>query len=351
MSSITQLPLFTTLTPTPIPTPVPIAPPVPAPTGNPTRATRLQALADKMTDQIDAKRNSRTSQQNYTRRRAAMAAHMQAQADALEKIQYTLYALADAHEHGDVPPLLAGIADKATVETLIYLDRWPTAGWGDKDRARLTRAGITIDTCADAHAALLAIAQPPDRSAERRRQELERQARSLVGQIPGYFPTPTPIAHDMVMWADIHAGMRVLEPSAGSGNIADVIHERYPDVQLEVIEWSNTLQDLLRIKGYNVIAGDFFSVDGQQWDRIVQNPPFENLQDIDHVRQAWEHLADGGRLVSVMSESPFFRTDAKATEFRAWLDGQTHDIIDLEAGAFAASGTGIKARIVIIDKR
>jgi len=337
------------LIPLPDSTPEPDPEPV-GPVPSPATAKKLRALADKMASQIEAKRNSRTSQQNYTHRRAAMAASLMAQADELERLQYALYALADGHESGDVSPLLVGITDRATVDTLLLRNEWPTSKWTEDERKRLTRSGITSATIADAHVALVAMANPPDRSAERQRQELERKARSLVGQIPGFFPTPTSIAEEMVRQAGISTGMRVLEPSAGSGSIADVIRGQCPGADLSVIEYNLTLQDLLKAKGHNLVGDDFFSVDGQQWDRIVQNPPFENLQDVDHVRWAFDHLADGGRLVSVMSESPFFRSDKKAADFRDWLYDQAHDIVDLEAGAFAASGTGIKARIVIIDK-
>jgi 16S rRNA G1207 methylase RsmC len=50
------------------------------------------------------------------------------------------------------------------------------------------------------------------------------------------------------------------------------------------------------------------------------NPPFSNGQDIDHVRHAFDLLADGGRLIAIMSEGTFYRSDKKAVNFRAWLD-------------------------------
>jgi 16S rRNA G1207 methylase RsmC len=56
------------------------------------------------------------------------------------------------------------------------------------------------------------------------------------------------------------------------------------------------------------------------YDRIVMNPPFENGQDIAHVEHAYELLSPGGRLVTVMSEGPFFRQDKNAASFRNWLE-------------------------------
>jgi hypothetical protein len=52
------------------------------------------------------------------------------------------------------------------------------------------------------------------------------------------------------------------------------------------------------------------------------NPPFEKGQDIEHVRHAYDQLKPGGRVVAIMSEGPFFRSDKKATEFRDWLESR-----------------------------
>jgi 16S rRNA G1207 methylase RsmC len=82
------------------------------------------------------------------------------------------------------------------------------------------------------------------------------------------------------------------------------------------------------------------------FDSIFMNPPFENLQDVDHVRHAYALLAEGGELVAVMSESPFFRMDKKAVDFRAWLDEIGGYSEQLPAGSFQESGTGVQARLV-----
>lgn len=320
----------------------------PQPVRNLELAVRLHSLADKMITQIYEKRNPAVAQQNWTHRRASIIASMADDADHLERVQCALYALADAHKRGDVPRILGGITSRAAADTLLALNSWP--GWEEEQR-RMVRAGLSPQNYEEARTRLLELAAPPDRSEERRLQELEDKARSLVGQIPGFFPTPRDIALKMIALAGgIEDDMTVLEPSAGAGGIADVIRERCPGATLEVIEWNWTLREVLVAKGFQLIGDDFFQVGGQCWDRIVQNPPFENLQDIDHIYQAYKHLADGGRLVSVVSESPFHRQDKKAAAFRDWLDEVGGYDIDLVAGAFADSGTGIKARLIVVDK-
>jgi hypothetical protein len=54
--------------------------------------------------------------------------------------------------------------------------------------------------------------------------------------------------------------------------------------------------------------------------------------------------------VSVVSESPFFRSNKKSIEFRAWLDENNAEIIDNDPGAFKESGTMVKTRIIKLVK-
>jgi hypothetical protein len=145
--------------------------------------------------------------------------------------------------------------------------------------------------------------------------------------------------------------MRVLEPSAGKGNIADVIQERFPEAVLEVAEWNYNLREILKLKGYTVIGSDCFELKEPVYDVIVANPPVEDLADIEHVRHYFSLLKPGGVLVSVISESPFFRKEKRAEEFREWLNENGYDV-DVEPGAFkdAERSTGVKVRYVVLEK-
>jgi len=166
-----------------------------------------------------------------------------------------------------------------------------------------------------------------------------------------YFPTPRVIGLEMADMAWLMPEIRVLEPSAGTGELAEAILETEPAVDLLVAEKDQRRQQALKEKGFRLLAEgdyDFLTADVGKWPRIIQNPPFENGQDIDHVRYAYEHLEEDGLLVSVMSESPFFDSRSKARHFRQWLAMLDHQIIELERGAFSGSGTGVKAKLVII---
>lgn len=167
-----------------------------------------------------------------------------------------------------------------------------------------------------------------------------------------FFPTPRKVAERLCDLAEINNSTSVLEPSCGKGDLADVIWERHPK-SLFGIELNASMEDVLKNKPYKTFIGwDFLQVTADEaWDRIVMNPPFSNHQDIDHVLKAYSILAPGGILVSVMSNSPFFRTDKKSVAFREFLEGKNAIVEELPEGAFKESGTMVKTCIVKIMKK
>jgi len=172
---------------------------------------------------------------------------------------------------------------------------------------------------------------------------------------PSFFPTPRPVIEQMLDLAGIEPTHRVLEPSCGKGDILDGIRREQPDVDVKAIEQNLMLQGVLTAKGYGELVsyGDFLEHCGE-YDRIVMNPPFEHGQDVEHVRHAYKLLAGGGRLVSVVCEGPFFRSDARSAAFREWLEEVRADVEQLPDDAFrgvdAFRQTGVKTRLVVIDK-
>jgi hypothetical protein len=311
----------------------------------PTQAQKFRELARAMQQDIDDKNRPRLEN---TRRRAAMAASIRDDARKLERVQSKLYALADAHEENRVPLLLRGITSKALVEDMVRCEVYYTHLSG-----RLKSAGIAPEDYLDARAALMALG---DQSAGQvtAADKIRDLERDLIGQkIPGFFPTPPEIVEIMLVAADIGPGDRVLEPSAGTGNIAVGIIQRHPTARLDVIEIRTRLREILRLKGFTPLEtceNDFLQLESGNYDVIVMNPPFESFQDIRHVLHAFRNLRPGGRLVAVMSESGFFRQDKTAQLFRGWLAEHGGMSLDLPAGAFAASGTGVKTRIILVDK-
>ena len=108
-----------------------------------------------------------------------------------------------------------------------------------------------------------------------------------------FFPTPEEHAQDMAARAGIEPGMRVLEPSAGNGMLADAARDAGANV--DTVEIAPDLQAILQDKGYNLIGTDFMATEANgEYDAVIMNPPFSNDMDIDHVRHAYDHLKPGG---------------------------------------------------------
>lgn len=219
------------------------------------------------------------------------------------------------------------------------------------DRKALIESGIRYDE--DFQAARKAIEDlMAGKAISPTQSPLEAKVRALqVGsKIPGYFATPPELANRMAQLLDVRPGEKVLEPSAGSGALIDALPAEVRG-QVDAYEVSSQLRDILTEKGVNLAGRDFTEAPaGADYDKIIMNPPFENGQDIDHVRAAYDRLKPGGRMVAIMGEGAFFRSDRKATDFRAWLDEQGGTSEKLPEGSFKSSGTGTATRLVVIDK-
>jgi phospholipid N-methyltransferase len=181
--------------------------------------------------------------------------------------------------------------------------------------------------------------------------EIRQAEREFVGKkYAGFFPTPKELTETIVDEADIQNGMRVLEPSAGIGHIADVIKKDYPGAQLDVVEYNSDMRQFLEKKGHNVVGSDIFDLTEAIYDRVVMNPPFEDLADIDHVRHAFTLLKPGGRLVAIMAANK--QGDrTKVREFRDFVD-QHGTMEPNEPGAFKSAfrPTGVNTITVVLDK-
>jgi GNAT superfamily N-acetyltransferase len=167
-----------------------------------------------------------------------------------------------------------------------------------------------------------------------------------------FFPTPQSVADEMIAAAEIQEGMKVLEPSAGMGHIADQIRDA--GVDPDVIELSGNRRELLEAKGHNIVAHDFMDYNEGGYDRIIMNPPFSDRRDAAHVQHAYDLLKPGGRLVAIMGEGVFFGSDKKASSFMDWLDSVGGEHEKMPENTFMDKSlpvtTGVNTRMVVIDK-
>ena len=277
----------------------------------------------------------------------------------MTEAQDLLLCLADLWNIGQVPAYLLKLRTKKDVLQMTH-DIRSRNKYGDKYPSSYNeRTWASWDQYNQAHAWAEGILSGQDtREADNQREIQRLETAALFSKIPGYFSTQKPTSDLMLEHVTLQPGDHVLEPSAGSGALADAIMERFPEVDLRVVEQSYTLRDILSLKGYDLIGQDIMNLThdqldflGIRFDAVIMNPPFEKLQDADHVRHCYDLLKDNGILVSVMSTSPFNNhTNRKGSDFREWFDSVGGDKYDLPDGSFKKSGTGVASCYVVIRR-
>jgi phospholipid N-methyltransferase len=163
-----------------------------------------------------------------------------------------------------------------------------------------------------------------------------------VVSAPQLFPTPRELAGRMAETADLFAGEKVLEPSAGTGNLIEaVISQGIFKSDICAVEINKPLADSLQTNAGRVVCGDFLEQNGSlgKFDKIIMNPPFGNGADIQHILHARKFLNPGGLIVALCANGPRQR-EALQPIAASWED--------LPAGSFKESGTGVNVALLTI---
>lgn len=325
----------------------------------PMYAPKLRTLADGLTKQIDAKLNSGTANQNPTPRRAGIIAGQRADAEKMQRMQRVLYALADQWESGTIEQPWSNITRKSQLETIdgryrnpardsLGLYEWELDEWRDWGVTR-----VNFDTFIAEYKAMAEGGRTAESEAQRKIRELEASIQFV--KIDGFWSTQRKLAERMVELADIRPGQRVLEPSAGKGNIADAIRSLCPESIIDVAERNHTLRQILELKGYRVIGDDCIEImpDEYRYDRALLNPPFEAGQDMAHAMHCYSLLNPGGRLVAIVGAGAIHNSTNKHKAFQAWLDEVGADIEKLDESDYGKDHgrtTGVSTYVICIDK-
>ena len=166
---------------------------------------------------------------------------------------------------------------------------------------------------------------------------------NIIGDPPyGWFPSTPSLVEIMLSYVVIQPGVLGLDPSAGSGILAEAM--RSQGAIVDVIELDPRFQTLLFQQGFNVVGADFLTTDSQKlYDIILMNPPFSASfdrrgVDLEHIQRAFNlFLALGGILVSVVSASMTARHCPRAQQFRSFLKRNQAEVLDLPLEVFWGS--------------
>lgn len=176
-----------------------------------------------------------------------------------------------------------------------------------------------------------------------------------------YFPTPKPVIDRVLEIARLDMSMElewdILEPSAGGGAIAEEIRRLHPTSKIDVVEFLDINQAILREKGFEPHCGDFMEFNSdksKKYDAVIMNPPFSVKGDkvayITHIMNAFEMLKEHGMVVAIVPTGFMSNSDKKSKEFLDFVISHG-DIEMLPSESFKESGTKIDTAIVSIEKK
>lgn len=162
--------------------------------------------------------------------------------------------------------------------------------------------------------------------------------------VPNFFPTPRDLCRRLIHEADVSEGLRVLEPSAGKGDLAAEIVSA--GAQVECYEIAYALSSILREKGFTLLGGDFLeALPDPRFDRVVMNPPFERGIDVAHVQHAYKFLKPGGILAAIVGSTSGRKLEGWAIDRHGYVE-------DLPAGSFLNSdrSTAVNTALVVAHR-
>jgi predicted RNA methylase len=310
-------------------------------------SVRFREMAQAMQVSIDEKSNPSILSGSITARKLRVGRAIEKEGEYLKQIQGCLLAIATALSDGTLPLILSRVKTRALVEQIYCNYANP--------ESRLIAAGLDTEAkCKKAKTCLLELLEEypivVDPEKERQRELRRLQQWAAVANIPGYFPTPPEVIKKMIKALDLSPGMTVLEPSAGSGHIAQALFDLGHEV--DCVELNDELAKLLSLKGFKVYHQDFLTFRGT-YSRIAMNPDFRSNGDISHIRHAYDNcLEDEGILVSVCSSGAFFRSTKTETMFRHWVDRIGGVVKTLPKDSFRKSDrpVGISTELVTLRK-
>tara|TARA_R110001592_G_scaffold182549_1_gene425859 strand:+ start:14661 stop:16475 length:1815 start_codon:yes stop_codon:yes gene_type:complete len=306
-------------------------------------ADKFNKLAEGLQSKID---NCFADRLTNTPRRLKQANQARNEGEKLDRTQKALLALSKLHAAGNVPNELKSIKSKSAIYDLLSGNKTLiTNGWHSYHKDTGERSNSSPEA--------IAIWKLLEKKTEEQKktEDLQTKVENLqFANISGYFPTHENVTSRMLELANISEENTIADTSAGSGHILEAVKKSFPNILADAYEINHELSEILEGKGFAVEHCDFLTVEpSAKYDRILINPPFEKLADIDHVIHSFKFLKPGGKLIAVMSPGPFFRMDKKSKSFRNWLGELDGYYEDLPENSFKQSGTNVSTKLIVIN--
>lgn len=170
-----------------------------------------------------------------------------------------------------------------------------------------------------------------------------------------FYPTPQDVIKKMINGINFKKLRSVLEPSAGKGDIAKAIIERFnqytqyhsESLDIDVIEIDEKLRHILRGENFRIVHDDFLTFNTyKKYDLIILNPPFSNGEK--HLLKALDMQRSGGEVVCLLNAETIKnpRSNTKKDLLRK-LEEYNAEIKLLE-GAFAEAERKTMVEVALI---
>lgn len=242
---------------------------------------------------------------------------------------------------------------EVTASTVVFPDQLPPKVYAEVKKV-VERSGGKWNRSAKAH---LFVADPRPRIAELLGTgAMPRDATKDAA----FFRTPSEIVGLLLTATGPFGGydVRVLEPSAGDGAIAEQVRALavpgVGDIDLVCVEPDPQRHAALLAKGFKaeqMTFEDFAATEPEPFDSIVMNPPFATpghpVLWAEHVLLAYDLLVPGGSLAAIVPNN-LDRAGAAVRRVRSLVE-DWGDVEPLSEGSFKESGTGVRTALLTLE--
>ena len=173
-----------------------------------------------------------------------------------------------------------------------------------------------------------------------------------------YYPTPKRFIKEILSQDKFsflgQEEINFLDVGAGSGNISDVVKEKYDRKQVNIscIEINEVLSNSLKGKGYKIVGSDFREYpDSPNFDLIFMNPPFK--YGTNFTLKAYKNLREGGRLISIVNAESIknpFSNERKLLVNMIESQGEVEFFDNIFSECESENKTDVEIAVIIIEK-